>query len=88
MIEEEQIIDIIPLKKMTALDFIVSLRPFLPMSVENPCTPMSNGEARRLLDQSAVLINGKKPKSKEFIDFPVKELVWFPKNPKKRVTMF
>lgn len=32
---------------MTALQWLNTLRPALPMSIERPCTAMSNGELRR-----------------------------------------
>lgn len=86
-ISPDEIIDIDLIKPKTAMDYIVSLKPFVPMSTETPGKELSNGEIRRLLDQSAIMINGKKPKSKEIIEFPVTSLVWFPKNHNKRVTM-
>lgn len=66
--------------KMTALEFLISMRPALPMSVENPCKQASNSEIRRWLDQSSVIINGVKPKSKDVVNFPVTSLVFFPKS--------
>jgi len=66
--------------KMTALQFVLSMRPAIPMSAETPCTQASNSEIRRWLDQSAVIINGKKPKANEQITLPVTSLIFFPKS--------
>lgn len=71
---------------MNALSFLNNLRPAIPMSSEKPCTPMSNGELRRLMNQSGVLINTEKILPDEEIDFPVFSIVFFPKG-KKRTTL-
>lgn len=86
-LNEDQIIDIVTVKPVTALQFILSMRPCVPMSQERT-GEASNGEVRRWLDSSAILINGKRPKSKDVIQFPVTELVYFPKSQKNRVTVF
>lgn len=72
---------------MTALQYILSLRPAVPMSVENPCTYASNGELRRWLQQGAVICNGERLDPNEQIDFPVFSLVFFPKSEKRRTTV-
>jgi hypothetical protein len=41
---------------MNVLQYLNNLRPAIPMSVERPCTIMSNGELRRHMLQGAVLI--------------------------------
>lgn len=66
--------------KMTALQFVLSMGSAIPMSVENPCKQATNSEIRRWLDQQSVVINGKKPKSKDTIDLPVTSLIFFPKS--------
>jgi len=67
---------------MTAFDLIHHLG-IIPMSVEKPTTKPSNGEIKRWLDQHAVLINGKKPTSKETVEFPITQFVFFPKSNRK-----
>lgn len=72
---------------MTALDFLVSL-PHVPMG-HNGTMPVtaSNSERRRWLMSKSVVINGVRPDWKDEIEFPITELVFFPKSEKKRCTM-
>jgi len=63
---------------MTALEFLISLRPAIPFSVETPCKLMSNGELRRHIQQGGVLINTERVAATEQIDFPVFSVVFFP----------
>ena len=79
-ITEEEIIQINRVKPMTAFEFLLSMCPSLPMSIETPCIAASNSEVRRWLEQSAVIINGVKPKPKDIITFPVTSLIFFPKS--------
>ena len=72
---------------MNALQFINSLRPAVPMSIEAPCKPMSNGELRRHMQQGGVLVNGERITPDEPIDFPVFSLVFFPKSAGRRTTL-
>lgn len=72
---------------MNTLTWLNSLRPALPMSVEQPGKQMSNGELRRHISQGAVLINTEKVTFDELIDYPVFKLVFFPKSDKKRTTI-
>jgi hypothetical protein len=72
---------------MNALSFLNSLRPAIPMSVETPCSQMSNGELRRHLTQGAVIINGERVTPNEEIDFPVFRVVFFPKSDRRRTTV-
>jgi hypothetical protein len=73
----------------TALAWLNSLRPALPLSIEqpptkeNPAQPMSNGELKRHMQQGGVLVNGEKVAPDELIDFPVFSLVFFPKAGKR-----
>jgi hypothetical protein len=77
----------------TALQFLNSLRPALPLSIENPPTKeraaqqMSNGELRRHMQQGGVLVNTERVTPDEPIDFPVFSLVFFPKSPARRTTL-
>jgi hypothetical protein len=78
---------------MNALQFLNSLRPAIPLSLETPPTkerpavPMSNGELRRVIQQSGVLINGETVTPTEEIDFPVFSIVFFPKSDRRRTTI-
>lgn len=49
--------------------------------------PASNSCLRRLLENSAVVINGKKVKPKDMIEFPITEFVMFPKSDNRRCTL-
>lgn len=86
-IPEDEIIDIVTVKPVTAYEFILSMRPAIPFTTGGHRVPASNSEVRRWLEQSAVLINGVKPKPKDVIQFPVTQLVFFPKNPNSRTTV-
>lgn len=59
----------------------------IPMSIEKPCTYPSKSEIKRWLNQSSVLINGAKPKAEDDVEFPITELVFFPKSKTKRTTV-
>jgi hypothetical protein len=69
---------------MTAHEYLKSL-PHLPYRQGMKGTHPSNGELFRWLDSGSVIINGKKPKPNDEIDFPITELVFFPSG--DRVTM-
>lgn len=77
---------------MTALQYILSLRPALPMSAEKPggkdkpCSAASNSEVRRWISDGTVLFNHEKCKPEEEIDFPIHSLVFFPRS-KRRTTL-
>jgi hypothetical protein len=73
---------------MTALQWILSLRPALPMSIERPCTHASNSEVKRWMQQRAVIVNGEPVAP----DAPLRgcdvgSLVFFPKGA-RRTTLF
>jgi hypothetical protein len=74
---------------MTALQWLNSLRPALPLSIEhpptkdNPAQQMSNGELKRHMQQGGVLVNGERVGPDEPMDFPVFSLVFFPKSLKR-----
>lgn len=70
----------------TAFDTIKYLG-VIPTSNENAPNPPSNSELRRWLDQKAVIINGKTPSSKEMVQWPITQLVFFPKSEKRRTTV-
>lgn len=70
---------------MNTLEFIKYLG-VIPMSVESPCTKPSGSEIRRWCDQGAVVINGKPHRSKDEVEFPVTNMIFFPKG-KRRTTV-
>ena len=72
---------------MTIFQWILSLKPAIPMSIENPCSAMSNGELKRIINQGGVLINGEKFDANEKMDFEVFSLVFFPKSLKRKTTI-
>lgn len=78
---------------MNALQWLNSLRPALPLSIEHPPTrenaaqPMSNGELKRHMQQGGVLVNGERIAPDELINFPVVSLIFFPKSAARRVTL-
>lgn len=76
--------------KVTILAYLLSLRPALPLSIEQPPSAFekgeinpSNGEVRRWIKNKAVRINGKIPDEKGFVEFPVTSLVFFPKGDRR-----
>lgn len=73
-------------KEMNVLQYLISLKPAIPMSVEKPCTQMSNSELRRHIQQGGVLINHEKWDANEMLDVPVFSLIFFP-NGKRRTTL-
>lgn len=80
---------------ITAWEFMLSLRPALPMSKERGgkdqegrCLPASNGEVKRWLLNKAVVIDGKHLQPQDEVDFPVTQLVIFPKSEVNRCTIF
>jgi len=72
---------------MNTLTYLNNLRPAIPLSVEYPCNQMSNGELRRHMMQSAILINGEKVEPYEEMDYPVFSLVFFPNSKTRRCTL-
>ena len=78
---------------MKALQWLNSLRPALPLSIERgedktePHRPMSNGELKRHMQQGGVLVNGERIAPDEEIDLPVFSLVFFPKSQARRTTI-
>ena len=71
---------------MQAWRFLCSL-PHVPMQLKGdmPVTA-SNSERRRWLQNKSVIINGEKPNWDDEIEFPITQLVFFPKSQQKRCT--
>lgn len=73
---------------MTGFEYIMDLNEVCKFtSQERPPGPASKSELRRLLDQSALRINGKVVRTKDVIEFPITSVVLFPKSEKKRITI-
>lgn len=72
---------------MKAVEYLTKL-PWLPRSTEGRISKAtSNSEVRRWLNKRAVRINGVYPKAGDKINFPIKELVFFPKSKRKTTMM-
>ena len=73
---------------MRVLEYLIGLRPAIPMSTERPCTVTSNSELRRWIKDGSVIINGERVKIDQEIEpGDVDSLVFFPKSDKKRTTL-
>ena len=81
------------MRHATALAWLNSLRPALPLSIEQPpskdqpAQPMSNGELKRHMQQGGIVVNGERVAPDEVIDFPVFSLVFFQKSAARRTTL-
>lgn len=73
---------------MQALEFILSLRPMVPYSSEKPCTLATNSEIRRWFNNKAIRINGEFPAWNDDVEFPINDLVFFPKSAKRKTTIY
>lgn len=78
---------------MKVLQYLLSLRPALPLSREKPggkdrpWTPPSNSEVRRWIQDGSVRINGERWAPDEDMPQMVWELVFFPRSEKNRTTL-
>jgi hypothetical protein len=71
---------------MRALDYVLSMHEVCRFrSMERPPGEASGSELRRLVDQKAFEINGKRPTCNEEIELPVTSFIAFPK--KRRTTI-
>ena len=72
----------------TVFSFLSSLpRSWLPMTMNgNSPERISNSGLRRLLESGGVIFNGKALQPNDSFDFPVTELIFFPKS-ERRTTM-
>lgn len=77
---------------MTVLQYILGLRPALPLSREKPggkdrpCSVASNAEVRRWINDGSILLNGERWMHEEEMPPMVWSLVFFPKS-KHRTTL-
>jgi hypothetical protein len=74
----------------TVLDFLVSLRPMLPYSTEQPGKLASNSEVRRWCNsKTMIVLNGETVKKHDQeMQYPVTQLVFFPKSHKRKTTIY
>lgn len=78
---------------MKVLQYLIGLRPALPLSREKPggkdrpWSPPSNGELRRWIADGSVVINGERWAADEEMPPLVWSLVFFPKSEKSRTTL-
>lgn len=74
----------------TAFDIIKHIG-VVPMSIETnqgePPRYPTNAEIKRWLDHKAVQVNGQRPKSTDIVEFPIWELVFFPKAAKRTTVL-
>lgn len=73
---------------MQALQFIISMRPALPYSIEKSCLLATNSEIRRWFNNKAIRINGVFPGWDDEVEFPINDLVFFPKSVKRKTTIY
>jgi len=70
---------------MKAIEYVISF-PWLPQSREGKKVGLpSRSEIRRWLKKGSVIINGERPQPSDEIEFPIRELIFFPKG--NRVTV-
>lgn len=75
---------------MTALQFLTHLRDDFkcgPNSDDQGRKPVSNSQYFRWLSSGAITFNGEKLGPRDEIKFPLNEVVFFPRNERKRITL-
>ncbi len=72
---------------MQALEFVLSMRPAVPFSIEKACQEATNSEVRRWFKNKAICINGEFPDWNDNIQLPVTQLVFFPKGKRKTTVL-
>jgi len=70
---------------MTAWDYLKDLSSVCKFHSKERTGLATNSELKRWLQQQSVQLNGRRIKFDEEVDFPVKELILFPK--KRRTTI-
>jgi hypothetical protein len=72
---------------VTAFEYLKRLpRDWLPKSLEHGIKPPSNSELFRWLRDKGIIINGETPSPHDNIEFPIRQLIFFPKS-ERRTTM-
>ena len=71
---------------MDAWQYLIELNSVCQFHSRERSGKASNSELKRWLKSQAVLLNGRRIKWDESIDFPVEQLILFPK--KNKVTIF
>lgn len=70
-------------RSIKAFDYLKSIpRSWIPKSLIHK-GDSSNSEVYRWLKEGAVIINGRKPQPNEYVEYPVKELTFFPAGKRK-----
>lgn len=78
---------------MNVLQYVLSLRPAIPLSREKPgskdkaCSLASNSEVRRWVTDGSVTINGERWTPEEEAPAYVWSLIFFPKSARNRTTV-
>jgi hypothetical protein len=72
---------------MNILEFVISLRPAVPMSQERPCTQASNSEIRRWIKDGSIQINRDMWTPSEDVPPVIYSVVFFPKSRKRCTTV-
>lgn len=70
---------------MRVLDFLEQFKVYTREGKING--PASRSELKRWCEKGCVLINGAKVKHSDEIELPVNQLIFFPDNPRQRITM-
>lgn len=74
---------------MTALDLLIEIsqKCYGFFSTEHPMKKASNSELRRWLQNKSVSINGAQPNWNDSVNFPITDMVLFPKSLARRTTL-
>lgn len=73
---------------MNVLQFLISLRPAVPMSVEKPGKLASNSELRRWIKDGSVTLNGERWTPEEEVPPYRWSIVFFPNSRQRRTTIW
>ncbi len=68
---------------MTAFWFLAEHLPHFCLPCGDEGKPASRSQIRRWLEAGAVIFNGTRPGPDDVIEFPIEELVFFPKGKRK-----
>lgn len=71
---------------MTAWEYLLDLNEVCQFHSRERSGKASNSELKRWLQNKAVIINGVRPNFNDTIEFPIEQLILFPK--KSRITIF
>jgi hypothetical protein len=74
---------------MTSHQFLIMMRDdykCCPNCDDQGRRPVSNSQLFRWLSSGAVTFNGERLSPKQEVTFPLTEVAYFPRNPRKRIT--